>query len=60
MGEDHLPQQGTTGSVLSRFLHRLSWRRQVGPVSAEADVEVRELNPEPEPPRQNKSDHPQA
>lgn len=47
--KDHLPEDPAP-SLVGRFLRRLSWRRRVGPVSTEAHLEVRELDPAPEPP----------
>lgn len=60
MGEDHLPERSPDRSIIGRFLHRLRWSRQVGPASVEAIVEVRELNPETDPPSGGDSGDPPA
>ena len=51
MPEDLVPDSQGGGSLVRRFLYRMSWRREVGPVSAEAHILVRDLNIDPEPPR---------
>ncbi len=41
------PEVRPVHQSVGRFLRRLFWRRDVGPVSAEARVEVRELTTDP-------------
>jgi hypothetical protein len=47
MDEGHLPAGPPRRLGLGRFLRRLTWRSELGPVSAEANVEVRELEVAP-------------
>lgn len=48
MRKEPVPEESPPASVVGRFLRRLSWRREVGPLRGEAELEVRELMPERE------------
>jgi hypothetical protein len=44
-----LPTKAPADPTVVTFLRRLFWRREAGPVSAEAGLEIRELLPDAEP-----------
>lgn len=44
MSKDELPAREQGESGWSRLIRRLGWRQEVGPLRAEAGVEVRELD----------------
>ncbi len=60
MSTDHLPSAPSVGTSIGRFVRRLIWRREIGPVEAEARIEVRELNTDSEPQPKRDADTPAA
>ena len=44
-----LPEKVPADPSVGTFLRRLFWRREAGPVSAEAGLEIRELIPDSDP-----------
>jgi hypothetical protein len=49
MAEEKSPERPSGRPALGTFLRRFLWRREVGPLSAEAGLDVRELDAAPEP-----------
>jgi hypothetical protein len=60
MSTDHLPSTRSVRTAIGSFVRRLTWRREVGPLTAEARVEVRELSTEAGPPSQADTGTPPA
>ena len=56
MDKDSVPEKSSGVSIVGRFLRRLSWRRDVGPVRAEAEISARELMQDEEQEQQRDSD----
>lgn len=44
-----VPETRVNHSIVGKFIRRLIWRHEAGPLSAEARVEIRELDTEPRP-----------